>query len=225
MGLETTCHSGELNSSRLDMHDTWVTHNVYYSLQCDVALRNVILTGFGAVYFRSTDFRNESRRRVECFTTNRPLLDPRTRIGAVLLGGCPAAGSAAVWGLQRLRTHQHAGQITIPSAEQGNLVLQTSEISTCIRHHILGSTNTERWDGLNGRVQVTKSKTKLSYDWRSICQSLSWGPRPDFYCCQKFVGLLSCALSGDRAGLSFTISVSPQHPIHSRVSVPQDSRP
>jgi hypothetical protein len=51
-----------------------------------------------------------------------------------------------------------------------------------------------------------------------------WSPRPDFYYCQTFGGLLMWgAPSDERMGLSFTISAGPGQRSHSRVRVTRNS--
>jgi hypothetical protein len=75
----------------------------------------------------------------------------------------------------------------------------------------------------------SKSKSKLCYDWRSVGQSILvsapiWGPKPDFYYCQRVVGLLMWgALSDERTGLSFTFAAGPRQPSHFLLRVPRDS--
>jgi hypothetical protein len=45
----------------------------------------------------------------------------------------------------------------------------------------------------------------------SWCQAPIWGPRPDFYYCQTFAGLLMRGtLSDEMTGLSFTIAAGPR---------------
>jgi hypothetical protein len=58
------------------------------------------------------------------------------------------------------------------------------------------------------------------------CQAPIWGPKPDFYYCQRVSDLLMWgALSDERTGLSFTIAVGPRQRSHWRVRVPRDSWP
>jgi hypothetical protein len=55
-------------------------------------------------------------------------------------------------------------------------------------------------------------------------QAPIWGPRPDFYYCRTFAGLLFWgALSNERMGLSFTIAADPHQRSLSRVRFPRDS--
>jgi hypothetical protein len=74
---------------------------------------------------------------------------------------------------------------------------------------------------------VHKSPPLVPILSESLCQSqsyvmtdgqstnLSWGPRPDFYCCQTVVGLLMWgALSDERMDLSFTIAAVPRQCSH-----------
>jgi hypothetical protein len=77
---------------------------------------------------------------------------------------------------------------------------------------------------------TSRSKSKLCYDRWSVNQSVlvsstpSGGPRPDFYYCQIFAGLLTWgALSDERTSLSFiTAAGSRQRSLH-RARVPRDS--
>jgi hypothetical protein len=71
---------------------------------------------------------------------------------------------------------------------------------------------------------ISKSKSKLYYDLRSVSQSVLekkapiWGLRPDFYYCHTVAGLLMWgALSDERTGLSFTIVAGPRQRSHSRL--------
>jgi hypothetical protein len=57
-------------------------------------------------------------------------------------------------------------------------------------------------------------------------QAPNWGQRADFYYCQTVAGLLMWGtISDEGTGLLFTIAAGPRQRSHSRVRVPQDSRP
>jgi hypothetical protein len=66
----------------------------------------------------------------------------------------------------------------------------------------------------------------------SWCQAAIWDPRPIFLFPWKFLQTVACllfcsALSDERTGLSFTCTVAsgPCQSSHSRIKVPQNSRP
>jgi hypothetical protein len=70
---------------------------------------------------------------------------------------------------------------------------------------------------------VTTDGQSASLSWN---KAPIWGLRPDFYYCQTVAGFLIWgALSDERTGLPFTISVGPRQRSHSRIPVPWDSRP
>jgi hypothetical protein len=81
------------------------------------------------------------------------------------------------------------------------------------------------------KLLLSKSKSKLCYDWLSVdqsawCQAPIWVLRPDLYYCQTVTSLLMWgALSDERMGLPFTIAAGPRQRSHFWVRVSRDSWP
>jgi hypothetical protein len=74
----------------------------------------------------------------------------------------------------------------------------------------------------------TESESYVTTDGQSASLSWNkapiWGLRPDFYCCQTIARLLMWgAVSDERTGLSFTVTVGLRQRSHFRVRVPKDS--
>jgi hypothetical protein len=78
---------------------------------------------------------------------------------------------------------------------------------------------------------LPQSQSQIYVTIESVSQSVLmsspiWDPRPGFYYCQTFAGLLMWgALYGEGMDLSFTIAAGPRQRSHSRVRVPRNSWP
>jgi hypothetical protein len=71
-----------------------------------------------------------------------------------------------------------------------------------------------------------KVKVNVCRPVLSSCQAPTWGPRPNFYYCQTFAGLLIWdALPDERTSLPFTIADCPRQHTLFRARVPRNSRP